>query len=419
MPKASSRAPLPTSSSDFALPSSTSSSPGASSSSVTLDDPSFLFNRLRRSSLLQKSTFLGEPSRLHSPLASSFTLHARRRSQNTFISEESESDKDRMMTDSPNSSETHTPPLKLGGNSEEDLHSKLPVRQVPLTPPRRRSSASIDATDMPTIFNRRLSFPLKQPRILNLLAESRPDEIEIKSEAAFQKMVASVSELPAQPRTPRTLADRGRYPEEAGHDDSAREDTPSDDELELDDGPFAFSTPSGTQPINIMKPRTPAGSVAGSINGDEVASGFTAITFNGTQPDQSLEIYSTAHNKRFEDRFDPYPSCSKRRAISPSLQYLRDSHQQSNSPMSRGSSSRHPIAIPVSTSTASSTASSPTISSAYPPFPRGINITSSPTLRATMTMPSPILRPMGRRREEEEEREIEGAGEAVGSLTIG
>jgi len=161
MPKASTRSPLPTSSSDFALPSSSSSSPGASGSSVTLDDPAVLFHRLRRSSFLQKAGFLSE-TRLHSPLASAYTFHVRRRSQNAFIAEESESDKERMMTDSPNSSETHTPPLKVPGNSEEDLStvSKPVVRLPPLTPPRRRSSASMDASDMPTIFNRRLSFPV-------------------------------------------------------------------------------------------------------------------------------------------------------------------------------------------------------------------------------------------------------------------
>jgi len=122
-----------------------------------------------------------------------------------------------------------------------------------------------------------------------------------------------------------------------------------------------------------------------------------------------------------EDRFDPYPSSSKRRAVSPSLQYLRDSHQPTNSPMSRSNGSRLPIAIPISIpqSTASSTTSSPTISNSYPSFPRGISITSSPTLRATLTMPSPILRPLGRRREEEEQREIEGAGEAVSGLNLG
>jgi hypothetical protein len=160
MPKASSRTPLPTSSSDFALPSSSSSSPGATGSSVTLDDPSFLFNRLRRSSFLQKAGYLSE-SRLHSPLASSFTLHARRRSQSAFIAEEYESDKDRMMTESPNSSETNTPPLKIPSNGEEEANTlKASVRPLPLTPPRRRSSASMDAADMPTIFNRRLSFPV-------------------------------------------------------------------------------------------------------------------------------------------------------------------------------------------------------------------------------------------------------------------
>jgi hypothetical protein len=164
MPKASTRSPLPTSSSDFALPSSSSSSPGASSSSVTLDDPGVLFHRLRRSSFLQKAGYLSE-SRLHSPLASAYTFHARRRSQNTFIAEESESDKDRMMTDSPNSSETHTPPLKVPENSEEDLNTvtRPVLRPPPLTPPRRRSSASMDASDMPTIFNRRLAFPVRFP----------------------------------------------------------------------------------------------------------------------------------------------------------------------------------------------------------------------------------------------------------------
>jgi hypothetical protein len=106
------------------------------------------------------------------------------------------------------------------------------------------------------------------------LAESRPEDAEVKSEAAFQKMVASVSELPAQPRTPRALADRGRYPEEAAPEEIAREETPSDDEQEVEEGPFTFSTPAtttGTQPIAIKRPRThtPAGSITSSINGDD------------------------------------------------------------------------------------------------------------------------------------------------------
>jgi len=197
-----------------------------------------------------------------------------------------------------------------------------------------------------------------------------------------------------------------------------------------------------------MKPRTAAGSMAGSINGDdagmsisETSSSFGAIAMDVDGPLGSPLLPSMGPNsinqwrytpppttsavrsnkRKLEDRFDPYPSSSKRRAVSPSVQYLRDSHQPTNSPMSRTNGPRLPIAIPISIpqSTVSSTNSSPTISNSYPAFPRGISITSSPTLRATLSIPSPILRPLGRRREEEEQREIEGAGEAVNGLNLG
>lgn len=97
---------------------------------------------------------------------------------------------------------------------------------------------------------------------MNLLQESRPEENEVKSEAAFQRLISSCSELPIQPRTPRAVSDRGRYPEEAVNDESQREDTPSDDDNE--DNTFAFLPPS--DPINIAKPCTPAN----SVNGDEM-----------------------------------------------------------------------------------------------------------------------------------------------------
>jgi len=66
-----------------------------------------------------------------------------------------------------------------------------------------------------------------------------------------------------QPRTPRAASDRGRYPEEAGHEESQREETPSDDEGNEGDT-FAFLQCS--EPINIAKPHTPAN----SVNGDEM-----------------------------------------------------------------------------------------------------------------------------------------------------
>lgn len=95
--------------------------------------------------------------------------------------------------------------------------------------------------------------------------------------------MASCSELPAQPRTPRIFTDRGRYPEEV-REENTQEESPSDDESDTEEGQFAFS--AGTQPINIQKPRTPAGSI-GSFNGDdlnmsisETSSSFGAVAMD-------------------------------------------------------------------------------------------------------------------------------------------
>lgn len=101
---------------------------------------------------------------------------------------------------------------------------------------------------------------LKMPRILSLISESHPEENEVQSEAQFQRLVASCSELPFQPRTPRAASDRGRYPEEAGEEEQRREETPSDDG-EFDELPYA-----SVEPINIVKPSTPAQ----SVNGDDM-----------------------------------------------------------------------------------------------------------------------------------------------------
>lgn len=120
----------------------------------------------------------------------------------------------------------------------------------------------------------------------------------MKSEAAFQRLIHSVSELP---RTPRPIIDRGRYPEEAGHEEDAhREGTPSDDEIGLDDTPFAFSAPNATQPISIrgrqggmMTPsgsraNSVAGSVAGSFNGDDQTMSVSEASSTGTPMDVDM-----------------------------------------------------------------------------------------------------------------------------------
>ena len=104
---------------------------------------------------------------------------------------------------------------------------------------------------------------IKMPRILTLLAEeAHPGEDEVKSEAQFQRLVASCSDLPFPPRTPRAASDRGRYPEEVPNEEPTRENTPSDDDDEADTIPFAYGA---SEPIAITKPVTPAH----SVNGDE------------------------------------------------------------------------------------------------------------------------------------------------------
>lgn len=105
----------------------------------------------------------------------------------------------------------------------------------------------------------RLHKQVRVPRILALVADSHIQDSEVQSEAQFQRMLASVNNSPANPRTPRAASDRGRYPEEVGEDEPQRETTPSDDE-ELDDVSLAYSESAAA-----TKPVTPAQ----SINGDE------------------------------------------------------------------------------------------------------------------------------------------------------
>ncbi|KAJ7631191.1 hypothetical protein FB45DRAFT_917790 [Roridomyces roridus] len=411
MPKAA-RHPLPTSSTDFNLPPSTSA-PTALAVAY-LEDSAILLQRFRRPSLLAPKALEG---RLH---ATSYKPHSRRASYSASSVDESDSIWD---ISPPSSSENPTPPLPAPDAAEEPKPSAPSV--PPSTPPRRSQSRGADHG----VKGRRLSFAV--PRILNLLAESRPFENEVQSEAAFQRLLASGVELPC---TPRTVADRGRFPEEAGVDDFQREDTPSDDDDDNDSTYTpVYPLPTGSEPIYI---RTPAGSVSGDdmcVSESPSLSGMDVDAPCGSPSVSSMSSMSISHwrstpppttsavrsNKRkFDERFDPYQNASKRRAVSPSLSHLRDSSHPS-SPKSR-SNPRLPISIPI-TSAASSTTSSPTVGSAasFLPMSRPVSGISSPTMRASMALASPILRPIPRRRGEGEEREVDGAGEGVGGLTLG
>lgn len=158
MPKDSSRPSLPTSSSDFALPSSSL----ATTSSVTLEDASFVLHRFRRPSVhAPKATYISE-TRLQSPLVSSFTLQAspikRKAYSDDECSEDSSMYRERKgRENSPSSSsENPTPPLAIHETSEESEDGGRASKSKMRTPPRKAS-----VIDNHLIPRRRLSFPVR------------------------------------------------------------------------------------------------------------------------------------------------------------------------------------------------------------------------------------------------------------------
>ncbi|KAI0334371.1 hypothetical protein GY45DRAFT_1318375 [Cubamyces sp. BRFM 1775] len=410
------RPSLPTSSSDFALPSSPSATLPPSSS----DDLSPFMLRLRRPSLLgpRAGTPQSAEARLHSPLITSFT----RRHSSNGTGDDSESDRDKMSTDSDSGNAT---PLLPGPSLDSESDTSMKTSR-PRTPPRLTSaSSSSSGTDdqVPMrLHQRKLSKPrlqVKLPHIQRLVAESQAQENEVQSEAQFQRMLASFS---MHPRTPRPASDRGRYPEDAAEEEPQRESTPSDEE-ELDDSvPFAY-----TDSAAATKPVTPAQ----SINGDDPSMlespiGFamdvdmpssavgspSVASWRYTPPPTST---SAVRNKRkLDDRYDPYPTAAKRRAVSPSVSHLRMGNGAPRLTM--------PIPIPIPNGVHSG-ASSPIVQGSSSYFGArqsfgSASAMSSPTLRAQIGLSSPVLRPMTRARRDGE-REVDGAEEGVNGLSIG
>ncbi|KDQ63348.1 hypothetical protein JAAARDRAFT_53573 [Jaapia argillacea MUCL 33604] len=426
------RPSLPTSLEDFDLPSSSAN--GGHHLSPTAEAMTPLLMRLRRPSLLAPKAYFSE-SRIHSPLASSYTLPlTRSESSNGVLSDESESDREKMWIDSSSNScsEHPTPPLPKSRAETDSDSSMKNVSRDPSTPPRNGDSSDLPHLP-PRPFSRRLSYSVRMPSLVSFITEIHPEDSEVKSEAQFQRLVASCSTIPLQPRTPRAPSDRGRYPEEADNDEAAREDTPSEDGE--GDETFAY-IPSLSEPIAISKPSTPAHSINGDdmfisespggaamdidVYGSPSLSSMSVNQWRYTPPPTTSAVRT--NKRKLDDRFDPYPTSSKRRAVSPSLSYLRESLPSFANPRTPSSSTR-PIPIPIPTianSSSNSLASSPTISQPIP-IPRpmtNISITSSPTMRTPMGLSSPVMRPIHRRRGEEEQREIDGAGEAVGGLTL-
>lgn len=155
------RLSFPSSSEDFALPSikTNVSLPGD-------DGPaSPLFLRFRRPSLLPKSSSCYAEKRIYSPLAISFTLPSSRRGSTN--GDESESDRERMCTESSQSSSSGnpTPPIILPceNESEESREEGNKVPMNPSTPPSSRNLSSLDSESLfgsSTVGLRRLTYPV-------------------------------------------------------------------------------------------------------------------------------------------------------------------------------------------------------------------------------------------------------------------
>lgn len=123
-----------------------------------------------------------------------------------------------------------------------------------------------------------------------------------------------------------------------------------------------------------------------------------------------------------DDRYDPYPTTNKRRAVSPSISLLRDSQSSLLNPRTPSGTPRLSMPIPIPVPGPSSTTSSPIVGPSSSYFNRGpASALSSPTLRAQIGLGSPVLRPIipRPRRYGDDEREVDGAGDGVNGLNLG
>lgn len=169
MSKSPRRLSFPSSSEEFALPSSNSSKTNASP--LADDGPaSPLFLRFRRPSLLSKSSSYYAEKRIYSPLAISFTMPSSRRGSTN--GEESESDRERMYTESsPSSSSGNpTPPIVMPCENDAE-ETRGENDKGPLNPSTPPSSRNLSALDNESLFSpnavgsRRLTHPVSDTTI--------------------------------------------------------------------------------------------------------------------------------------------------------------------------------------------------------------------------------------------------------------
>ncbi|KDQ20027.1 hypothetical protein BOTBODRAFT_170054 [Botryobasidium botryosum FD-172 SS1] len=392
------RPSLPTSLASFALSHPTSSSAPTSplSALMTLDEPHTitgstpsvltspypLIRKLRRPSLLglggiTKSassthlSLLSSSSDIMIPTALSWKERERARTRRNSSSASSSSGK-MKEDDSP-----QTPPLFM-----DDIKSRP---TTPATPPPRSASLPTNPDPESKPIRRR---PPKPQRLLTLMSEfNTPDaEFDVKSDASFQRLLASHPELPIRPRAPRPLSERGRFPEEVRDDEPIDDGNSSASEDEDDMFGDETLTLSGASVDNPSRgsSSSPNGMDLdiGILGQSPMSLGSTSNAWRETPPPSTVRMGKRKFN---EDRYEPYPS-TKRRAVSPSVSTLVS-----------------PIFIP---------RSSPIN------IPRPLSTASSPILRPIPRLASAYG--YGHRGDSSrEEREVNGAGDGVGSLNLG
>ncbi|GAB1523455.1 hypothetical protein RhiXN_07255 [Rhizoctonia solani] len=416
MTPSASRTVLPCSVAEFALSHSPRSAPPSPSSPVLFMDEYLPSNirKLRRPSLLGtgSATFRPSPSAPHSPLASSsFGLDdARRRTRSKSAVRPS----------------TRTRPSNSNSNSESSSGSPAPAMLLdpcsrPTTPPAR----------IPHRRTLSSGTPFKLPRLLSIQSElSNPADIELKSEASFQRLLASNADLPGafHPHPRPRRRDRGRFPE-AYLDDDDVVDSDDDDEVML---------PKEFPMDDVLDSPARMDVDMGSYGSPPVLNSlFSMKSWRQTPPPTVAP--SRIAKRKLDDRYEPYPQ--KRRALSPppststSSSSASNSNAQFNLSLPPSTTPRSPITtaapsprpIPTSSISSSNLASTSSLAPSAPisipaRTPSKVSYTYSPAgggLFGSPIISSPVLRPVRFGLSTRGEKEVDGAGNGVRSLDLG
>ncbi|CAE6415339.1 unnamed protein product [Rhizoctonia solani] len=270
----------------------------------------------------------------------------------------------------------------------------------------------------------------KLPRLLSIQSElSNPADIELKSEASFQRLLASNADLPGafHPHPRPRRRDRGRFPE-AYLDDDDVVDSDDDDEVML---------PKEFPMDDVLDSPARMDVDMGSYGSPPVLNSlFSMKSWRQTPPPTVAP--SRIAKRKLDDRYEPYPQ--KRRALSPPPSTSTSSSSASNSnaqfnlslppsttprsPITTAAPSPRPIPTSISSSNLASTSSlAPSAPISIPArTPSKVSYTYSPAgggLFGSPIISSPVLRPVRFGLSTRGEKEVDGAGNGVRSLDLG